>query len=127
MATRSPTSSNSAMPATNHLIAWDAPDYPLQDQELVSAETTVPCTTWGEWKEAHPDTTIVAEDGGIGRSYPLDPLDGRDGNGPIFPIGPAGGGGLRAVDAELGDPIPSHEAFWFAWSRFHPTTELWQA
>jgi len=146
---------------------------PLQDQELILEETTVLRTAWGEWKAAHPDTTIIAEDGGIGRSYDLDPLDGRDDNGPIFPIGPADdrlpeqelvvgvimpdgtrvafpaaearailsvgdeviaagvelvadGGGLRAVDAATGDPIPSHEAFWFAWSQFHPTTELWQ-
>ena len=46
-------------------------------------------TTWGEWKAAHPATSIIAEDGGIGRSYSLDPLQGRDDNGPIFPIGPA--------------------------------------
>ncbi len=34
------------------------------------------------------------------------------------------GGGIRAVgadDVELG----SHQAFWFAWSQFHPETELW--
>ncbi len=146
---------------------------PLQDAGVVLDETTVLRTTWGEWKAEHPDTTIIAEDGGIGRSYDLDPLQGRDDNGPIFPIGPADsrlpeqelvvgvitpdgtpvafpaaearailsvgdevtaagvelvadGGGLRAVDADTGDPIASHEAFWFAWSQFHPTTELWQ-
>ena len=146
---------------------------PLQDQGVVLEETTVLRTTWGEWKAAHPDTTIIAEDGGIGRSYPLDPLQGRDDDGPIFPIGPADdrlgvqelvvgvitddgtsvafpaaaaraalaagdpveaagvelvddGGGLRAVDAATGDPISSHESFWFAWSQFHPTTELWE-
>jgi len=146
---------------------------PLQDQGIVLEETTVLRTTWGEWKAEHPDTTIIAEDGGIGRSYPLDPLQGRDDNGPIFPIGPADdrlpeqelvvgvitadgtpvafpaaearailsvgdevvaaglelvadGGGLRAVDEETGEPIASHEAFWFAWSQFHPDTELWQ-
>jgi len=146
---------------------------PLQDQGIVLEETTVVRTTWGEWKAGHPDTTIIAEDGGIGRSYPLDPLQGRDDNGPIFPIGPADdrlpeqelvvgviaadgtpvafpaaearaiisvgddvvaagvelvadGGGLRAVDEVTGEPIASHEAFWFAWSQFHPDTELWQ-
>jgi hypothetical protein len=145
---------------------------PLQDQGIVLDETTVLRTTWGEWKAAHPDTMIIAEDGGIGRSYPLDPLQGRDDEGPIFPIGPADvrldvqelvvgvitadgtpvafsaddaratlaaggmvaaagveliddGGGLRAVDAATGEPIPSHESFWFAWSQFHPATELW--
>ena len=146
---------------------------PLRDQGIVLEETTVLRTTWGEWKAEHPDTTIIAEDGGIGRSYPLDPLQGRDDNGPIFPTGPADdrlpeqelvvgvitadgtpvafpadearailsvgdevvaagvelvvdGGGLRAVDAATGESVPSHEAFWFAWSQFHPTTELWQ-
>ncbi len=146
---------------------------PLQEQGIVLDETTVLRTTWGEWKAAHPDTTIIAEDGGIGRSYSLDPLQGRDDNGPIFPIGPADdrldvqelvvgvitddgtpiafpagavraalaagdtveaagvelvddGGGLRAVDQATGDPIASHESFWFAWSQFHPTTELWE-
>ena len=61
---------------------------PLQDADLVLDETTVLRTTWGEWKTAHPETTIIAEDGGIGRSYLLDPLQGRDDDGPIFPIGP---------------------------------------
>lgn len=33
-------------------------------------------------------------------------------------------GGIRAVGAD-GDDIGSHQAFWFAWSQFHPETELW--
>ena len=33
-------------------------------------------------------------------------------------------GGIRAVDAD-GRDLGSHEAFWFAWSQFHPETELW--
>ena len=33
-------------------------------------------------------------------------------------------GGIRAVDAD-GSDIGSHQAFWFAWSQFHPNTELW--
>ena len=60
---------------------------PLQDEEFELEMLTVITTTWGEWKEAHPETTIVAEDGGIGRVYSLDPLRGRDDDGPIFPIG----------------------------------------
>jgi hypothetical protein len=60
---------------------------PLRRQGVVLPQTTVITTTWGEWKAAHPDTTIVASDGGIGRSYPLDPLGGRDDHGPIFPVG----------------------------------------
>ena len=37
-------------------------------------ETTVLRTTWGEWKAEHPDTTIIAQDGGIDRSYPLEDI-----------------------------------------------------
>ena len=60
---------------------------PLREQGVVLNQATVVTTTWGEWKAAHPGTTIIAEDGGIGRRYPLDPLRGRDDDGPIFPIG----------------------------------------
>ena len=34
-------------------------------------------------------------------------------------------GGIKAVDAD-GTDLGSHQAFWFAWSQFHPETELWQ-
>ena len=34
-------------------------------------------------------------------------------------------GGIKAVDASGGD-LGSHQAFWFAWSQFHPNTELWR-
>jgi hypothetical protein len=60
---------------------------PLQDAGVVLEQVSVVTSTWGEWKAAHPDTTVVARDGGIGRSYDLDPLRGRDNDGPIFPIG----------------------------------------
>ncbi|MFK7901468.1 MAG: DUF3179 domain-containing (seleno)protein [Nitratireductor sp.] len=33
-------------------------------------------------------------------------------------------GGIKAVD-ENGKDLGSHQAFWFAWSQFHPTTILW--
>ncbi|MEO0990744.1 MAG: DUF3179 domain-containing (seleno)protein [Pseudomonadota bacterium] len=33
-------------------------------------------------------------------------------------------GGIRAVDLD-GFDIGSHQAFWFAWSQFHPETALW--
>ena len=33
-------------------------------------------------------------------------------------------GGIRAVDAS-GKDLGSHQAFWFAWSQFHPETVLW--
>ena len=60
---------------------------PLRDAGVQLAQTSVVTSTWGDWKAAHPDTTIIAEDGGIGASYPLDPLRGRDDDGAIFPIG----------------------------------------
>jgi len=34
------------------------------------------------------------------------------------------GGGVKAVDAD-GNDLGGHQAFWFAWSQFHPNTELW--
>jgi hypothetical protein len=36
----------------------------------------------------------------------------------------ADGDGLRAR-SDAGDELPSHQAFWFAWSQFHPGTALW--
>ena len=60
---------------------------PLQDEGYELEMISVVTSTWGDWKGAHPDTTIIAQDGGIGRFYPLDPLGGRDDAGPIFPIG----------------------------------------
>ncbi len=146
---------------------------PLQDAGVVLEQTTVVRSTWSEWKREHPATRILAEDGGVGRTYELDPLGSRDDDGPIFPIGgfdqrlgvqdfvvgvllddgtalafpsqeasasfDAGdpvelggvelvrsGDGLVALDSESGDPIAAHEAFWFAWSQFHPDTLLWE-
>ena len=34
-------------------------------------------------------------------------------------------GGIRAVNDKDGADLGSHQAFWFAWSQFHPQTELW--
>jgi Protein of unknown function (DUF3179) len=144
---------------------------PLREAGVRLEQITVVTSTWGEWKAAHPETTIVARDGGIGREYPADPLGGRDDQGPIFPTGapdprlpvqehvvgviapdgtpvafPAAaaraaieagkrvelagvrleldGDGLRAVLANGADAV-SHQAFWFAWSQFHPSTVVW--
>lgn len=145
---------------------------PLRQEGFVLEPLTVVTSTWGDWRAAHPKTTIVFEDGGRGIDYPADPLQGRDDNGPIFPVGdvdsrlpvqeqvlgviaPDGtaiafpvvpalvaiagdtgvslggvrlvgdGGGLRAVD-EAGNELATHQAFWFAWSQFHPSTILWE-
>jgi len=35
-------------------------------------------------------------------------------------------GGVKAVDVN-GQDLGSHQAFWFAWSQFHPRTALWPA
>lgn len=34
------------------------------------------------------------------------------------------GDGIEAYSLD-GDPLPGHEAFWFAWSQFHPDTGVW--
>ncbi len=60
---------------------------PLREIGFTLEQAAVITSTWGDWKAAHPETTIIAEDGGIGRSYRLDPLGNRDANGPIFPVG----------------------------------------
>ncbi len=70
---------------------------PLRVAGVTLPQTTVVVTTWGAWRAAQPKTTMLAQDGGIGRRYPLDPLGGRDEQGPIFPVGD--------VDARL----PVHE------------------
>ena len=54
---------------------------------VILEQVSVVASRWGDWKEAHPDTRIIAEDGGIGRTYVDDPLGGRDAAGPIFPVG----------------------------------------
>ena len=60
---------------------------PLREAGVQLEQITVVASTWGAWKESHPETTIVALDGGIGFVYLLDPLRGRDDRGPIFPVG----------------------------------------
>ena len=88
---------------------------PLLEAGVVFDQASVVTATWGDWKAAHPDTTIVAEDGGLGRSYELDPLAGRDDNGPIFPIGPVDPRlpvqePVLGVRNDAGDPIAVHVA-----------------
>lgn len=145
---------------------------PLREAGITLEQAPVVTSRWGDWKDAHPETLIVAGDGGIGRTYPLDPLRGRDDNGPIFPIGEvdprlpvqeqvlgvetadgtfiafpvraarevlAAGGVVESNGVSLqedgtgvialvdGEQVPAHQAFWFAWSQFHPDTVLWGA
>lgn len=61
---------------------------PLGEAGATLHQVTVVASTWGEWLAAHPRTRVIAEDGGIGRTYSRDPLGDRDANGPIFPVGP---------------------------------------
>lgn len=141
----------------------------LGQQSLQLDAASVVTTTWSAWKDAHPDTTVLAERLALGQNF--DFRNTRDANGPIFPIGntdarlavqedvlgvitPAGdpiafhvesliaaldagegvnfegvqilleAGGVRAVDLQ-GRDLGTHQAFWFAWSQFHPGTKLW--
>ncbi len=142
---------------------------PLGARGLQLEQVSVITTDWGNWRRAHPDTTVLVEELALGRDF--DFRNGRDADGPIFPVGDvdprlpvhedvigvvtASGqpvafqrsaamvalargeqigfenvrlrleaGGIRAVDA-VGSDLGSHQAFWFAWSQFHPGTALW--
>ena len=144
---------------------------PLRKAGVTLAQTTVVVSTWGAWRAAHPKTTLLAQDGGIGRNYPLNPLRGRDDQGPIFPVGDvdprlpvhevvlgvtspqgkalafpraavqlalAAGEPVRLGDVEVrieagglrtfagNKEILSQQTFWFAWSQFKPSTQLWK-
>ena len=85
---------------------------PLHKAGVVLPQTTVVISTWGAWRKAHPQTTILAEDGGVGRHYPLDPLRGRDDNGPIFPVGDVDPR-LGVHDVVLGATAPDGKAVAF--------------
>jgi hypothetical protein len=144
---------------------------PLAARGVALRQIAVVTTTWGEWRTAHPHTTVLVEALALGRDF--DFRSNRDAHGPIFPIGDVDprlpvhedvlgivtasgaavafqvraarealargepvahgdvrlvldGGGVRAVGAD-GKALGSHQAFWFAWSQFHPGTALWPA
>ncbi len=144
---------------------------PLLEAGVSLNQHSVVTTTWGAWKQDHPETTVLAIELANGRPD-SDLRNTRDANGPIFPIGDVDprlpiqedvlgvftsdgspvafhvssavdalergeyivvdgigleldGGGLRAVDAETRRDLGGHQAFWFAWSQFHPDTVLW--
>ena len=141
----------------------------LAQKGIVLKQVGMAVTTWGEWRKAHPQTTVLAEALALGRDF--DFRNNRDAAGPIFPIGDVDprlpvhedvigvltasgtpvafhlasarevlgrgeaitvenvhlvldGGGVRAVDAQ-GKDLGGHQAFWFAWSQFHPGTKIW--
>ncbi|MEO1562865.1 MAG: DUF3179 domain-containing (seleno)protein [Pseudomonadota bacterium] len=58
---------------------------PLAEKGVVLKQASVVTTTWGEWKAAHPDTTVLKERYALGRDP--DFRNTRDANGPIFPVG----------------------------------------
>ena len=60
---------------------------PLAERGLQLNGVAVVTTTWGEWKRAHPKTTVLTEALALGRDF--DFRNNRDANGPIFPIGDA--------------------------------------
>ena len=61
---------------------------PLGREGVVLDQVTMVTATWGEWSAEHPDTRVIARDGGLGRTYEANPLGDRDADGPIFPVGP---------------------------------------
>lgn len=142
----------------------------LLDVGVELDQNSVVTTTWGRWKEAHPETTVLDIELALGRPD-NDLRNTRDADGPIFPIGDIDprlpvqedvlgtftasgepiafhvatavaalergesvevdgvsivldGGGVRAIDSDGAD-LGGHQAFWFAWSQFHPDTRLW--
>lgn len=99
----------------------EAQSGPLREAGVVFPQTTVRTSTWGDWKAAYPHTKIVAEDGGIGRSYPRDPLRGRDDRGPIFPIGDVDGR-LEVQQPVIGVISDSGTPVAFAVSSVEPLT-----
>lgn len=58
---------------------------PLADRGITLEQATVITSTWGEWKAAYPDTTVLEERLALGRKP--DFRNTRDANGPIFPVG----------------------------------------
>lgn len=58
---------------------------PLAEQGIILPQVGVVTSTWSDWLEEHPDTTVLVEELGFGRDP--DFRNNRDANGPIFPIG----------------------------------------
>jgi hypothetical protein len=58
---------------------------PLAERGYALNQVGVVTTSWGEWKTAHPDTTVLVEELALGRNF--DFRNNRDAQGPIFPIG----------------------------------------
>jgi hypothetical protein len=84
--------SNKVMFDLNTMSVFDtfrgnAVNGPLAKRGLQLKQAAVVTTTWGEWKEAHPETTVLIEALALGQNH--DFRNNRDAKGPIFPIGNA--------------------------------------
>ena len=58
---------------------------PLAEKGIQLEQASVVTSTWGAWKAAYPETTVLEEKYALGRDP--DFRNTRDANGPIFPIG----------------------------------------
>ena len=63
----------------------DAVTGSLAKKGVKLSQASVVTTTWKEWKESYPKTTVLEERLALGRDF--DFRNGRDAKGPIFPIG----------------------------------------
>ena len=67
---------------------------PLARKGVALEQASVVTTTWGEWRRAHPETTVLDEELALGRDF--DFRNNRDANGPIFPVGDVDPAPVRA-------------------------------
>jgi len=58
---------------------------PLAELGIQLNQHSVVTSTWADWREAHPKTTVLIEDLALGRDPDL--RNTRDADGPVFPIG----------------------------------------
>ena len=58
---------------------------PLAEKKVQLKQASVVTSTWGAWKKAHPETTVLIEDLALGRDF--DFRNNRDANGLFFPVG----------------------------------------
>jgi len=84
---------------------------PLANKKVALAQAGVVTTNWKDWKTAHPETTVLAEDLALGRDF--DFRNNRDADGPIFPIGNVDPRlpvqeDIVGLIAESGQPIAFH-------------------
>ena len=84
---------------------------PLAKRGVALNQIGVVTTTWGEWKSAHPGTTVLVEELALGRDF--DFRNTRDANGPIFPIGDVDPRlpvqeDVLGIVAESGTPVAFH-------------------